>query len=440
MTEKDIRPIPKYILKLIQKIDKLNYPMPDGHVRFYSYLTSKKGELIKVTVAVKHRYKNWYYKQVAIHGLHSENCYVKDLEYCGMAGMGFRVGWYDEGLQKYRNWFESKDWCYAQDKYYDPYAPLINKDYISRFMEFKYSAYELYYGNDIFRYLRLYEQYPQMEMLMKFGFTRIAQSKTILKLTGKDRSFCKWLISNKEQLQSKFYYNDVIVKAYKTNRPIDKLQSYKSAKLQLQHDNNLSQIKELFKGKELERFFDYISFQDTNPHTYLDYVKACQYLGLDISIDKNRFPHNFKRWHDIRIDEYATKKALEDAEKKKELYAKFASVAEKYMALEKQNSRQYIAIIAQSPADLINEGEVLHHCVGRMNYDQRFIREESLIFFIRNKQTPNTPFVTVEYSLKTRKVLQCYGDHDSKPDDDILHYVNKIWLPYANKTLKKIPA
>lgn len=75
-----------------------------------------------------------------------------------------------------------------------------------------------------------------------------------------------------------------------------------------------------------------------------------------------------------------------------------------------------------------------------MNYDQRFIREESLIFFIRTKEQPDTPFVTLEYSLKTHKVLQCYANRNTKPSDDVLHYVNKVWLPYANKHLKQIQA
>ena len=82
----------------------------------------------------------------------------------------------------------------------------------------------------------------------------------------------------------------------------------------------------------------------------------------------------------------------------------------------------------------------MHHCVGRFNYDQKFVREESLIFFIRTKEYPDTPFVTVEYSPSLKAVLQCYGDRDSKPDDSVLHYVHDIWLPYANKTLKKLAA
>ena len=86
------------------------------------------------------------------------------------------------------------------------------------------------------------------------------------------------------------------------------------------------------------------------------------------------------------------------------------------------------------------EGELLHHCVGGMGYEQKFIREETLIFFIRAKDTQETPLVTVEYSLSQKKVLQCYADHNTKPSEDVLHYVNKVWLPYANRTLKQIAA
>ena len=159
-----------------------------------------------------------------------------------------------------------------------------------------------------------------------------------------------------------------------------------------------------------------------------------------MSLPKNRFPHDFRYWHDMRIDQYATARAEADRKAKQELYEKFARIAEKYLSLEHDKRSAFICIIARSPADLIREGEILHHCVGRMNYDMRVIREQSLIFFIRSKDRPDVPFVTVAYSLQSHKVLQCYGEHDHRPGDDVLHYVNKVWLPYANKTLKKLAA
>ena len=55
MKPEKIKPIPKYIIKKIMKADKERHPTPIGIVRFYSYFTKNSGELVKMTVAVKHR-------------------------------------------------------------------------------------------------------------------------------------------------------------------------------------------------------------------------------------------------------------------------------------------------------------------------------------------------------------------------------------------------
>ena len=62
ITEKDIKPIPKYIVKRIKQLDKKQNPNYSSVRRFYSYLTKFNGELAKVTVAVKEHYKDWYIK------------------------------------------------------------------------------------------------------------------------------------------------------------------------------------------------------------------------------------------------------------------------------------------------------------------------------------------------------------------------------------------
>ena len=108
------------------------------------------------------------------------------------------------------------------------------------------------------------------------------------------------------------------------------------------------------------------------------------------------------------------------------------------MPLQRNLKDNFVVVIAKSPKDLINEGNILHHCVGSYNYDQKFAREESLIFFVRNKDNIQTPFVTLEYSLDKHKVLQCYGEHDTKPAEEVLNFVYKIWLPYANRKIRKI--
>ena len=325
-------------------------------------------------------------------------------------------------------------------KYFNPWAPVINPKFALSLPQFRYSAVDIQDPPCIVTYLRTYLKYPQLEYLVKAGLGKFADSKLILEKIGQDKPFRKWLMANREELIHNYYYVDVVLRAYRTGKSLATLQAYREAKIKLSHDKQLNLICELFKGTEREQFLDYIAAQKTNANTYLDYLKACQYLSIDMSLPKNRFPHDFKYWHDMRIDQYATARAEADRKAKQELYEKFARIAEKYLPLEHDKRSAFICIIARSPADLIREGEMLDHCVGRMNYDMRVIREQSLIFFIRTKQHPDTPFVTVEYSLQSHKVLQCYGEHDHRPSDDVLHYVNKVWLPYANKTLKKLAA
>ena len=430
--------IPKYITERIRKADFKVNPTPEKSIRFYAYLALwKRKELIKITIAAKHYRKKLYMKIVAIHGLHAHKCYIKDLEYNYMGAMGYRVGWFDEGLQKYDKWYE-RGWLWADDKYYDPYAPIVNYEVMDKLPQFKYSAYKQYGGIDLFKYLRTYEKYPQTEMFVKFGLSTYALSKQLLEKSAKDKQFRKWLIKNSGELHGRYYYVSTILSSYKTGKPLDHIQQLERQKKSFCNKNSgYPELKRFFKGRTV-KFLEYVQKQDTSIATYNDYYNACNYLGLDMTEDKNVFPHNFKQWHDMRIDQYHTAKAMKDAEQRKELYAKFASVAEKYLALQHNTKEAFVVVIARSPSELIIEGDTLHHCVGRMNYDQKIAREESLIFFVRNATEPTTPFVTLEYSLKSKKILQCYGDHDHTPDSTVMDFVNKKWLPFANRQLKKI--
>ena len=74
-----IKETPKYMLKLMKKLDKEKYPTPTGKTRYYSYLTKNDGELVQVIVAVKEHKGNWYHKQVAIHGINSPYCFARDM-------------------------------------------------------------------------------------------------------------------------------------------------------------------------------------------------------------------------------------------------------------------------------------------------------------------------------------------------------------------------
>ena len=301
--------------------------------------------------------------------------------------------------------------------------------------------------------LPMYEQFPEAEYLIKSGLKAYAMNKTILRQMQKDKSFHKWLVAHKNaKMTNGHYYCNAIISAYKKNLPLETVNYYEGKKRQLIADYHGKEIIKYahIKGVkgEYERFFAYQDKQDISDYLYLDYIRACDYLGLDCTDDNIRYPKDFHRWHDIRIEEQrilrAEKERLqkEKAREEKEALVKdFLIAAEKYLPLANFNKDKHYAIfIAKSPADLIKEGNALSHCVGHNGYDRKMAKQESLIFFVRKLEEVDKPFVTVEYSLKSRKVLQCYAHKNTKPEENVLKFVHEKWLPYANKKLQKIAA
>ena len=462
ISKKDIKPIPKYMLEKIKKIDLKTHREQTAQRRFYAYLAYWKKELVKVTVAVRTKYNRWQCKQVAIHFLRSNLSYVKDLVFYPIGG--YQVGWYDLGFDKKEKFYEDGQWYENNTHLFDPFAPVINLDFLERFPEYKYSEYKSIPTANILSYLRLYEEFPECEYLLKSGLRRYALCKTILRQIRKDKSFHKWLMAHKDYYMSNgYYYTKVLLKAYKKNLDLRSLQNFEEKKIQLSHDYHGKDIIRLVIKKgvvgEYEKLFKYLDKHQLSEYLYLDYVRACDYLKLDLTDDAIRYPSDFHRWHDIRLEQYKTileeeqrkENALRTKERRKrekerkieeeKLAKDFLIAAKKYLPLAGFTKDEHYAIfLAQSKSELINEGNVLEHCVGYNGYDKKMAREETLIFFVRKLEELDTPFVTIEYSLKTKQVLQCYAYKNSTPDDNVLEFVNKKWLPHANQELARIAA
>ena len=446
-----IKPIPKTIVATIKREDKKHYKTPCGNTRCYSYLATWKKELVKITVAVKHYKEQWYCKQVAVHGLRSTNALVKDVEFFTVAGYVF--GWHDIKACSRKKYWEDGKWYSCNGKYFDMFAPCVNLDYLERFPEYQYSEYKNAHFTEILGYLRLYEEFPEAEYLIKSGLKYYATSKTILRQIRKDKSFHKWLVVHRDSdMENGRYYCNSILYAYKYNLPLKQAHTLEYRKRHLIADyHGKDIIKYAFKKGvqgEYERYFVYKDKHGISDYLYLDYIRACNFLNLDCHDDNIRYPKDFQRWHDIRIGEQRVIKAeeerlqKEEARKAKEAVVKnFLIAAEKYLPLAGFTEDEHYAIfIAQSPAELVKEGNALSHCVGYNGYDKKMASQETLIFFVRKIEELDKPFVTIEYSLKNKQVLQCYAYKNTKPDEKVLEFVNNKWLPHANQQLEKIAA
>lgn len=397
--------------------------------RFLSYLENYNGEILQRVFAFRNNKKKGIEITEVIRRCSNNNLYmVKNLYFVNVAGYIavyeskniYRYGvirWSKEDFDKWYI-FDKKDKC-------NLFAPVINIELLQN-TKYKYCGYNsLSCGYDIIDYLELYNKYPGVEFLSKMG---LYPSVMLLKKCEKDKLFCKYLIKNKENV---FKYNvQTVVYAFNHNlRPEDAhFELYIRKELKDYLDKNI------LNNINFVKMHKYFEENNISIYLYKDYLEAIIYLKLDLTQSKNLYPHDFKRMHDLRIDECDSAKAEEEIESKRKFYSDFKKVSNKYKFLEYK--KDYMLEIAPSVMSLKKEGRELKHCVGKLGYDKKMIDEKSLIFFIRKLDNLKKPFVTLEYSLSEHKILQIYGYDDTDPEESVIKFANH-WLKIANRRLSK---
>ena len=164
---------------------------------------------------------------------------------------------------------------------------------------------------------------------------------------------------------------------------------------------------------------------------YLDYLDMRAKLGYDMTNTVYLYPRNLADAHSRMV---AESNAREADKRKQEAEERYPDIAKKYKSLCKTfryADDTYLIRPARSASEIIDEGRILHHCVGSDTYLDRHNKQKSIILFLRFKETPKAPYVTVEIDPKFQ-IKQWYGAHDRKPDEKNL----QKWLNRYTTMLK----
>lgn len=315
---------------------------------------------------------------------------------------------------------------------------LINPEAVRECERFKYCGWREDTGIPLIEYLTAYIENPGVEYFGKIG---LRPKKSLVNKATKDGNFRKWLRTLKpDQIRdANIYGPNATLQAYKERCTIKK--AYEKVNKRRQLLNHIRYYaKPIMKYHKAERIEEYLTNEIPGHETeigssYRDYIEACVYLHLDLKDTKVVFPREFQRMHDLRIDQMHSQQAKADREKRKQLYKDFAAAAAGLKRFE-HAAAAYCIIIPTSPADLKAEGTKLHHCVGKMGYDKKMAEGRDFIAFLRRTGHIKTPYVTLEYNLKEKRLQQCYGAHDSKPDDETQAFAN-AWAAMVTETLKE---
>ena len=164
--------------------------------------------------------------------------------------------------------------------------------------------------------------------------------------------------------------------------------------------------------------------------TYMDYLRMTESCGYDMTSSINIFPRDLVRAHDSRVDE--THKT-EAEKRKKEAEQRFKAIRNRFKKADAVYHYEEGTLLirpAKNASEIVDEGRILHHCVGGDRYLESHAKRKTIICFLRRKKNPDKPYITVEIN-PDGEIKQWYGIHDSKPSEK---RIDK-WLDKYTKTL-----
>lgn len=170
---------------------------------------------------------------------------------------------------------------------------------------------------------------------------------------------------------------------------------------------------------------------------YKDYLREREDNGDDLSNTVYLKPRN--------LYETYTRIRLEAEQRKNEKYItemqqKYSNIKSRSKKIPKKYTFTHDGLIIRPALDakeIVLEGRMLHHCVGSDNqhYLKDFNAGKGWIMVIRDIKGPDTPYITVE--LKNDKIMQWYGEHDTKPDKEIIEEFLKEYKKHIAKKERK---
>lgn len=176
--------------------------------------------------------------------------------------------------------------------------------------------------------------------------------------------------------------------------------------------------------------------------TYLDYLEMREKMGYDLNNSVYQYPRDLQVAHDRMVfeqDKEEIDKRVQEAEEK------FPNIRKQYRKLRNRYCYEddtYTIRPACSAGEIVIEGRILHHCVGRDTYLEKHDKGISYILLLRFRKKPKEPYITIEIQAENGKILQWYGAYDRKPDQEHMQEWIKryaVWLKMGGNAAGEEP-
>lgn len=311
-------------------------------------------------------------------------------------------------------------------------------------------------GRNISEYLTKYMKYPVVERLVKAGLVNLADriDDCVQNFDITKKRLVDILRIKKERLS--------ILRRYDSKLIVYRLLVFEKEKnLYIEDDDlnslleweiNKNQLKNILRCMTVKKFVNhtkrYIENEVSNlyervgyghgcyvsktkiPNMYADTLGMLIDLEYDLENTVHIYPANLKAKHDELALIFNDLQNEKTKNYKNAMYIKISTMFEKLLEELYFEKNGLFIRPATSAAEIVTEGQTLHHCVGGENYLRRHDEGSSYILFIRKANEPDIPYVTVEYC--DGKIKQWYGLKDSKVDAKQNEKFLGEWITFLN--------
>ena len=169
--------------------------------------------------------------------------------------------------------------------------------------------------------------------------------------------------------------------------------------------------------------------------TWRDYVNMADQLGMNTALDQILKPKDVKKAH----DELIILKQKEGMQKTaREIEKKWPKVNKQLQKLKKFEfaKGEYCIVAPENIFDIVKEGTILRHCVHTCDYYfDRISRDESYLFFLRQKSQPDIPWYTLEVEPNGNiRQKRTTGDNQNADFQKAIVFL-KHWQQFFKKQL-----
>lgn len=165
---------------------------------------------------------------------------------------------------------------------------------------------------------------------------------------------------------------------------------------------------------------------EKNDISEMEYCRYAQYVfnaGENITAFGVTLPRNFKATLEAYEERAHRAEAKRLAKERKAYNAGIKSVAEAFAMLSRLKRHGLAVVLPMNVRQLIDEGNAMRNCIGRMGYDEKIAKGTSLIVFLYKD---GKPFVDIEIDREHWTVRQCYTKCNQNPEEKINAFAKAI--------------